>query len=123
MTPYNLRKQASNLVLAIAIATGSAVAIGALLPTEAHAQRKKKKDKKEESASKAQYSKEFIEAYRLRYLVTRYSNYVMYPIRLVEIDEQGEEKKEEGESKQLNAGTAIWSRSAKDVTEEDYKDF
>lgn len=63
MKTITLRKQASNLAFAIALATGSAVIAGALLPAEAHAQRKKK-DKKEKDESKPQYSKEFIEAYQ-----------------------------------------------------------
>jgi len=63
MTTITLRKQASNLVLAIALATGAAVVSGALFPAEAQAQRKKK-EKKEEDESKPQYSKEFIEAYQ-----------------------------------------------------------
>lgn len=65
MNTMTLRKQASNLALAVALATGSAVVAGALFPAEAHAQKRKKdKEKEEDSASKPQYSKEFIEAYQ-----------------------------------------------------------
>ncbi|MDJ0977763.1 MAG: hypothetical protein QNI87_04440 [Erythrobacter sp.] len=63
MTSFTLRKQASKLVLAIALATGTAMVAGHIAPDEAHAQRKKKKDKKDKDAGKPQYSKEFVAAF------------------------------------------------------------
>lgn len=62
MNTVTLRKQASKLVLAIALATGTAMVAGHVVPDEAHAQRKKKKDKKEKE-SKPEYSKEFVAAF------------------------------------------------------------
>ncbi|MEM9084600.1 MAG: hypothetical protein AAGB23_01595 [Pseudomonadota bacterium] len=61
MNTLKLRKQASKLVLAIALATGAAMIAGHVAPAEAQAQRKKKKDKKEDD--KPQYSKEWREAF------------------------------------------------------------
>ncbi|MEO0418166.1 MAG: hypothetical protein AAF249_04840 [Pseudomonadota bacterium] len=63
MKTLTLRKQASKLVLAIALATGTAMVAGHIVPDPAHAQRKKKKKKKEEEAPAAEYSKEWREAF------------------------------------------------------------
>lgn len=64
MNTVTVRKHASKLVLAIALATGTAMIGGHIVPDAAHAQRKKKKDKEEEaSAPAAQYSKEWRAAY------------------------------------------------------------
>ncbi len=59
MKTVSLRKQASKLVLAIALATGTAMVAGHIVPDEAHAQRKKKKKKGDEESSAAQYSEEW----------------------------------------------------------------
>jgi len=56
MNTLTLRKQASKLVLAVALATGTAMIAGHIVPDEAHAQRKKKKKKKEDDQPKAEYS-------------------------------------------------------------------
>ncbi|MEO1731690.1 MAG: hypothetical protein AAFR64_13260 [Pseudomonadota bacterium] len=64
MNTKSLRKQASKLVLAIALATGTAMVAGHIAPDEAHAQRSKKKKKKDkESEPKSEYSKEWREAF------------------------------------------------------------
>ncbi len=63
MITHSLRKQASKLVLGIALATGTAMVVGHAIPDAAHAQRKKDKKEKEAKAPEAQYSKEFVAAY------------------------------------------------------------
>lgn len=63
MNTLTLRKQASKLVLAIALATGTAMVAGHIVPDEAHAQRKKKKKKKGDDGGSAQYSKEWRAAF------------------------------------------------------------
>ncbi|MEO0591335.1 MAG: hypothetical protein AAFZ11_12370 [Pseudomonadota bacterium] len=60
MKTQSLRKQASKLVLAIALATGVAMVAGHAAPEPAYAQKKKKKKKDD----KPQYSKEFLGAYQ-----------------------------------------------------------
>lgn len=62
MKTVTLRKQASKLVLAVALATGTAMVAGHIVPDAAHAQRKKKK-KDEEDSSKPQYSQEWRAAF------------------------------------------------------------
>ena len=64
---------------------------------------------------------EFLDRWRLEALVKRYSNYVMHPIRLRVIDEQGEDK--DPEPKQINAASAIWARSPSELEDGDYSEF
>lgn len=63
--------------------------------------------------------KEFLNGYRIREIVRRYSNYVMHPIRLVTVDEKGERS----EPEQLNAASAIWSRAPQELSDDDYTEF
>ena len=80
-----------------------------------------KEDREEE-----QYS-EFLEEYRIRALIKKYSDYVRYPIRLpiTTSKKQGESDEYETvvEIQTLNSRTPIWKKSASDVTEEEYKSF
>ena len=61
-------------------------------------------------------AKEYLDPYRLRQLVERYSDYLSYPIEL-----QKTGKEDEFES--INRGTALWQRSPKDVTAEQYEEL
>ena len=64
---------------------------------------------------------EFLDRWRLDALIKRYSNYVIHPIRLRVIDDQGEDK--DPEPKQINAASAIWARSASELEDTDYQEF
>ncbi|PRQ08727.1 molecular chaperone HtpG [Enhygromyxa salina] len=66
-------------------------------------------------------AKEFLDRWRIEALVKRYSNYVMHPIRLRVIDEQGEDK--DPEPRQINAASAIWARSSSELEDSDYTEF
>jgi molecular chaperone HtpG len=72
---------------------------------------------------------EFLDEYRLRSLVQRYSDYVDHPIELLvaakpKLDDKGEASTtEEPKYEQINRANALWQRSAKDVTEEQYVEF
>ncbi len=59
---------------------------------------------------------EYLDAYRLRQLVERYSDYLSYPVEL-----QKPGKDDEFEA--INRGTALWQRSPKDVTREQYEEL
>jgi molecular chaperone HtpG len=59
---------------------------------------------------------EYLDPYRLRQLVERYSDYLSYPIEL-----QKSDKPDEFEA--INRGTALWQRSPKDVTAEQYEEL
>ena len=64
---------------------------------------------------------EFLDRWRLDALIKRYSNYVIHPIRLRVIDEEGEDK--DPEPKQINAASAIWARSSSELEDTDYQEF
>ena len=58
--------------------------------------------------------KEFLDEVRISHLVKKYSDHISYPIEWIESDTT---------SKVLNSATAIWTRSPKEIKEEDYKSF
>ena len=60
---------------------------------------------------------EFLDSFRLRSIVTKYSNYIPYPIYLDDLD-----NKKEKEEK-INEGDPLWLKDKKDIKEEDYKQF
>ncbi|HVY31287.1 MAG TPA: molecular chaperone HtpG [Polyangiaceae bacterium] len=59
---------------------------------------------------------EYLDPYRLRQLVERYSDYLSYPIELAKAG-----KTDEFEA--VNRGTALWQRSPKEVTAEQYDEL
>ncbi|HVW29899.1 MAG TPA: molecular chaperone HtpG [Polyangiaceae bacterium] len=61
---------------------------------------------------------DYLDAFKLRQLVRRYSDFLDYPIELVTRDENKEDKVEV-----LNQGKALWQRRPSDVTEEQYTDL
>ena len=58
--------------------------------------------------------KEYCDDIRLRHLVKKYSNHVSYPIKIMNND---------NELETINAVDALWTKSPKDITEEEYKSF
>lgn len=64
---------------------------------------------------------EFLEYYKLEGLVKKYSDYIHYPIHMLE--QHMEEEKEVSEDKTLNSMIPIWQKKKKDVKEEEYNDF
>ena len=74
---------------------------------------------------------QYLEEYEIRNLVTKYSDYIHYPIRM-EVEksrkkEDSPEDKPEYESYKevviLNSMVPIWQKNKKDVTEEEYNQF
>jgi molecular chaperone HtpG len=61
---------------------------------------------------------EFLDDYRLRGIVSRYSDHISLPIEMRSNDK---EKKDEWET--VNSGSALWSRSKTEVSEEEYTRF
>ncbi len=80
-----------------------------------------KTDSEEEAYS------EFLEEYRVRSLVKKYSDYIRYPIRM-EVSksrkkEDSDDYEDYMEEETLNSMVPIWQRSKNDVTEEEYNTF
>jgi len=59
-------------------------------------------------------AKEFLEEERISHLIKKYSDHISFPIQWLDKD---------GETKRLNASTALWTKPAKDISEDDYKAF
>ncbi len=62
-------------------------------------------------------AEEFLDAFRLRSIITKYSNYIPFPILLDDLD-NSKEKEEK-----INEGDPLWLKHKKDIKEEDYKQF
>ena len=62
-------------------------------------------------------AEEFLDAMRLRSIITKYSNYIPFPIILDDID-NAKEKEEK-----INEGDPLWLKDKKDIKEQDYKQF
>lgn len=61
--------------------------------------------------------KEFIEDWRIRNIVKKYSDYVTYPIFLLET------KEEKQEETRLNKSTPVWARNKRENKPEDYQEL
>ncbi len=84
-----------------------------------------KKDTEEEKYS------EYLDEYRIRSLVKKYSDYIRYPVKMEvtksrKKEDSPEDKPEYEDYKEmetLNSMIPIWQRNRKDVTEEEYESF
>lgn len=79
-------------------------------------------------------AKEFLDEWRIKELVRKYSDYVRHPIRLQvertrpvgdEKDEQGQPKETETvrEWETINSASALWTRPRNEITDEQYEEF
>ncbi|HZI10367.1 MAG TPA: molecular chaperone HtpG [Myxococcus sp.] len=69
--------------------------------------------------------KEFLEEYRLRTLITQYSDYVGHPIKLQvkKTTGTGDDTKTEVALEVVNKASALWQRSKSEITDEQYQEF
>ena len=61
-------------------------------------------------------STEFLDFMTLSNIITKYSNYIPFPIYLKDLDNKEKEEK-------INEGSPLWLKDKKDIKEEDYKQF
>ncbi len=72
---------------------------------------------------------EYLDEWRIRELVKKYSDFISYPINYRKVDipadekEEDRKRREESEAKPLNTMTALWKRAKKDVKDEEYAEF
>ncbi len=72
---------------------------------------------------------EFLDDWRLRSVIGKYSDHISIPVELWEVPEaaepaEGEEKVvAEGQWKQVNRATALWTRTPRDIKDEEYQEF
>ena len=79
-----------------------------------------------EDTEEEKYS-EFLQEYKIRELVRKYSDYIRYPIRM-EVSKSRKKDGEDGyesymEEDTLNSMVPLWQRAKKDVTQEEYDSF
>lgn len=68
--------------------------------------------------------KEFLEGYRLRSIISKFSDHITMPVEMEkEFYNEDEEKPAEPEFERVNKGTALWLRSKSDITDEEYNEF
>ena len=69
--------------------------------------------------------KSLLDAWNLRDLVRRYSDYIGYPIELetTETEGEGDAKKTEVKRERINKGAALWQRSKSEITDEQYEEL
>ncbi len=79
-----------------------------------------------EDEGEEKYS-EFLEEYRIRSLVKKYSDYIRYPIKMAVTKSRKKEDSEEYESyteiETLNSMVPLWKRSSSEVSADEYKSF
>ncbi|MEK6750580.1 MAG: molecular chaperone HtpG [Pseudomonadota bacterium] len=61
---------------------------------------------------------EFLDAYRLRQIVRKYSDHIA-----ISVEMPVEDEKKPGEWEKVNAASALWARAKKDITEQEYTEF
>ena len=68
--------------------------------------------------------KEFLNEWRLREVISKYSDHIGIPVS-IQTAERDEEGKETGEKKweQINKAQALWTRNKSDISEEEYQEF
>jgi molecular chaperone HtpG len=68
--------------------------------------------------------KEFLENYRLRSIISKFSDHITIPVEMEkEYYGEDEEKPETPEFERVNKGTALWMRNRSEITEEEYHEF
>ena len=70
---------------------------------------------------------EYLDDYRLKHIINKYSEHISLPIKMLGAEPTDEEGKPiEGAKRELeavNAGTALWARPKKEISEEEYNNF
>ncbi len=68
---------------------------------------------------------EFLESYRLRSIINKFSDHISMPIEMLEEQFGGEEEEEKKapEWEQVNTGKALWMRSKSEITNDEYNEF
>jgi len=67
---------------------------------------------------------EFLDEWRLRSIINKYSDHIAFPVEM-KVEHPAEEKDEptEPEFEAVNKATALWTRPRNEITEEEYKEF
>ncbi|MDH5408380.1 MAG: molecular chaperone HtpG [Gammaproteobacteria bacterium] len=63
---------------------------------------------------------EFLEAFRLRSIINKYSDHISLPVQMKKMDDKGEPT---DELEAVNKASALWARSKSEITDDEYKEF
>lgn len=68
---------------------------------------------------------EFLNEYRLKNIVTTYSDHINFPIKMLQLSKEDSEQETESgvEWEQINKATAIWTQPKSELSDEDYASF
>ena len=66
---------------------------------------------------------EFLDGYRLRNVIHKYSDHIPLPIEMLAEKTAEEDKEEAPEYETVNKASALWTRPRKDVSDEEYNEF
>lgn len=64
-------------------------------------------------------AKEFIDEFRLRGIITKYSDHLSIPVEMPERDDDGKLK----EWQAVNSGQALWTKEKSEISDDEYKEF
>lgn len=71
--------------------------------------------------------KEYVEKYRVKSVISKYSDHISLPIQMLkdpELDDKGKKiKDQEPKWETINKGSALWARAKKDISEEEHNSF
>ncbi len=70
--------------------------------------------------------KEFLEDYRLRSIINKFSDHIAIPVEMLKPPAppaEGEEAQPSTEWEQVNKGTALWMRAKSEISDEEYHEF
>lgn len=72
-------------------------------------------------------AKEFLEAFRLRAIIKRYSDHIAFPIRMLKQETKDEDapatEAVQLEWETINQASALWTRAKRDISDEEYQEF
>ncbi len=64
----------------------------------------------------------FLDGFKLRSIITKYSDHISFPIVMDEEDDIDNKKEKSGEET-VNSATALWARNKKEIKDEEYNEF
>jgi molecular chaperone HtpG len=63
---------------------------------------------------------EFLEPFRLRSIISRYSDHISLPVLMYKLDDKGNQT---GETEMVNKASALWTRPKSEISDEEYQEF